>query len=195
MNDRFFVLIYGTSIKGKDFTHFSSYHNVQDVVDLVRDWLERFCGMDCYTPQEEAALRAANGGELPETAFLCPEVTTPAELARYNGFYNYESLGQFNLFLTPVYDTLTAKQFRVGMNREFGIDKDFSAPAERLWTHLDDFVNSFSDPDLDYTEAEEDIRNFLVRGGFALFNDEAPGRQEIFVIPEGGFAPIDDPTV
>ena len=46
MNDRFFVLIYGTSIKGKDFTHFSSYHNVQDVVDLVRDWLERFCGMD-----------------------------------------------------------------------------------------------------------------------------------------------------
>ena len=42
MNDRFFVLIYGTSIKGKDFTHFSSYHNVQDVVDLVRDWLERF---------------------------------------------------------------------------------------------------------------------------------------------------------
>ena len=75
MNDRFFVLIYGTSIKGKDFTHFSSYHNVQDVVDLVRDWLERFCGMDCYTPQEEAALRAANGGELPETAFLCPATT------------------------------------------------------------------------------------------------------------------------
>ena len=35
MNDRFFVLIYGTSIKGKDFTHFSSYHNVQDVVDLA----------------------------------------------------------------------------------------------------------------------------------------------------------------
>ena len=94
-----------------------------------------------------------------------------------------------------MYDTLTAKQFRVGMNREFGIDKDFSAPAERLWAHLDDFVNSFSDPDLDYTEAEEDIRNFLVRGGFALFNDEAPGRQEIFVIPEGGFAPIDDPSV
>ena len=76
-----------------------------------------------------------------------------------------------------------------------GSDPDFSAPAERLWAHLDDFVNSFSDPDLDYTEAEEDIRNFLVRGGFALFNDEAPGRQEIFVIPKGGFAPIDDPTV
>ena len=100
-----------------------------------------------------------------------------------------------HLFLTPVYDTLTAKQFRVGMNREFGIDKDFSAPAERLWAHLDDFVNSFSDPDLDYTEAEEDIRNFLVRGGFALFNDEAPGRQEIFVIPKEGFGPIDDPTI
>ena len=95
-----------------------------------------------------------------------------------------------------MYDTLTAKQFRVGMNREFGIDKDFSAPAERLWAHLDDFVNSFSDPDLDYTEAEEDIRNFLVRGGFALFNDEAPGRLTGDLRdPRGGFAPIDDPTV
>ena len=80
------------------------------------------------------------------------------------------------------------------MNREFGIDKDFSPPAERLWANLDVFVRSFEDPQLDYAEAEEDIRNFLVRGGFALFNDEMPGRQEIFVNPKEGFGPIDDPT-
>ena len=195
MNDRFFVLIYGTSIKGKDFIRFSSHHDVQEVVDIVNDWLERSCGMDCYPKSQEAALRAANGGELPETAFLCPEVKTPQDLTKYNGFYDYESLGMFNLFLTPVYDTLTAKQFRVGMNREFGIDKDFSAPAERLWANLDVFVRSFEEPELDYAEAEEDIRSFLVRGGFALFNDEMPGRQEIFVIPKEGFGPIDDPTI
>ena len=195
MNDRFFVLIYGTSIKGKDFTRFSSHHDVQEVVDIVNDWLEKSCGMDCYPKAQEAELRAANGGALPETAFLCPEVNTPQDLVKYNGFYDYESLGMFNLFLTPVYDTLTAKQFRVGMNREFGIDKDFSAPAERLWANLDVFVRSFEEPELDYAEAEEDIRNFLVRGGFALFNDEMPGRQEIFVIPREGFGPIDDPTI
>ena len=195
MNDRFFVLIYGTSIKGKDFTRFASHHDVQEVVDIVNDWLEKSCGMDCYPKAQEAELRAANGGALPETAFLCPEVNTPQDLVKYNGFYDYESLGMFNLFLTPVYDTLTAKQFRVGMNREFGIDKDFSPPAERLWANLEVFVRSFEDPQLDYAEAEEDIRNFLVRGGFALFNDEMPGRQEIFVIPKEGFGPIDDPTI
>ena len=195
MNDRFFVLIYGTSIKGKDFTRFASHHDVQEVVDIVNDWLEKSCGMDCYPKAQEAELRAANGGALPETAFLCPEVNTPQDLVKYNGFYDYESLGMFNLFLTPVYDTLTAKQFRVGMNREFGIDKDFSPPAERLWANLDVFVHSFEDPQLDYAEAEEDIRNFLVRGGFALFTDEMPGRQEIFVIPKEGFGPIDDPTI
>ena len=79
MNDRFFVLIYGTSIKGKDFTHFSSYHNVQDVVDLVRDWLERFCGMDCYTPRREAA-------SAPPTAGSCrkPPSSAPRSPPRRN---------------------------------------------------------------------------------------------------------------
>ena len=37
-------------------------------------------------------------------------------------FYDYESLGMFNLFLTPVYDTESARQFRASMNKEFGID-------------------------------------------------------------------------
>ena len=111
-------------------------------------------------------LREANGGQLPETAFLCPEVREPADLAKYNGFYDYESLGMFNLFLTPVYDTESARQFRASMNKEFGIDQEYSGRADRLLAHLETFVNSFSDPGLDYTEAEEAIRTFLVQGGF-----------------------------
>ena len=93
---------------------------------MVKEWLEKACCMDCYPAAEEAALREANGGQLPETAFLCPEVREPADLAKYNGFYDYESLGMFNLFLTPVYDTESARQFRASMNKEFGIDQEYS---------------------------------------------------------------------
>ena len=164
MGDHFFLLMYATSGEERNVTRFTSYRRVEDAVAMVKEWLEKACCMDCYPAAEEAALREANGGQLPETAFLCPEVREPADLAKYNGFYDYESLGMFNLFLTPVYDTET-------------------------------FVNSISDPDLDYTEAEEAIRTFLVQGGFPLFDPEEEGASDIFVIPEGGFAPNEDPTV
>ena len=120
MNDHFFVLMYATSGEERNVTRFASYTNVQDVVDMVNDWLTKCCYMDCYLPgEQEETLKAQNGGKLPETAFQCPEVKTPADLEKYNGFYDYESLGMFNLFLTPVYDTATAKKFCGGMNKEF----------------------------------------------------------------------------
>ena len=46
-----------------------------------------------------------------------------------------------------------------------------------------------------YPAAEEAIRTFLVQGGFPLFDPEEEGASDIFVIPEGGFAPNEDPTV
>ena len=195
MGDHFFLLMYATSGEERNVTRFTSYRRVEDAVAMVKEWLEKACCMDCYPAAEEAALREANGGQLPETAFLCPEVREPADLAKYNGFYDYESLGMFNLFLTPVYDTVSARQFRASMNKEFGIDQEYSGRADRLLAHLETFVNSFSDPDLDYTEAEEAIRTFLVQGGFPLFDPEEEGASYIFVIPEGGFAPNEDPTV
>ena len=196
MREHFFVLMYATSGEERNVTRFASYHDVNEVVAMVDDWLSKACCMDCYRPgPEEEALRAANGGQLPETAFCCPVVETPADLVKYNGFYDYESLGMFNLFLTPVYDLATARQFRGSMNKEFEIDKEFSERADRLLSQLDTMVNSFADPDLDYQEAEEAIRTFLVQGGFPLFDEEGEGTSDIFVIPAGGFAPTDDPTV
>ena len=171
MGDHFFLLMYATSGEERNVTRFTSYRRVEDAVAMVKEWLEKACCMDCYPAAE------------------------PADLAKYNGFYDYESLGMFNLFLTPVYDTESARQFRASMNKEFGIDQEYSGRADRLLAHLETFVNSFSDPDLDYTEAEEAIRTFLVQGGFPLFDPEEEGASDIFVIPEGGFAPNEDPTV
>ena len=97
--------------------------------------------MDCYTPRREAALRAANGGERRKPPSSAPEVTTPAELARYNGFLQLREPGAVQPLPSPRCMTpLTAKQFRVGMNREFGIDKDFQRPRPSAsgptWTTL-----------------------------------------------------------
>lgn len=196
MNDHFFVLMYATSGEERNVTRFASYTNVQDVVDMVNDWLTKCCYMDCYLPgEQEETLKAQNGGELPETAFQCPEVKTPADLEKYNGFYDYESLGMFNLFLTPVYDTATAKKFCGGMNKEFGIDQEYSDQADRMLEHMDTLVKSFEEPGTDYAAAEEAIRTFLMQGGFSLFDEFGEEVPDTIVIPAGGFQKIDDPTV
>lgn len=78
MGDHFFLLMYATSGEERNVTRFTSYRRVEDAVAMVKEWLEKACCMDCYPAAEEAALREANGGQLPETAFLCPEVREPA---------------------------------------------------------------------------------------------------------------------
>ena len=94
MNDHFFVLMYATSGEERNVTRFASYTNVQDVVDMVNDWLTKFCYMDCYLPgEQEETLKAQNGGELPETAFQCPEVKTPADLRNTTAFMTTRAWG------------------------------------------------------------------------------------------------------
>ena len=101
----------------------------------------------------------------------------------------------FNLFLTPVYDVATAKKFCGGMNKEFGIDQEYSDRADRMLEHMDTLVKSFEKPGTDYAAAEEAIRTFLVQGGFSLFDDLGEEVPDTIVIPAGGFQKIDDPTI
>lgn len=172
MSDHFFVLMYATSIEEREVTRFQSYHDVNDVVKMVNEWLEFHCAVDCIPASQEAEVRAKNGGELPEMAFVCPEVKEPKDLAQYNGFYDYESMGVFNIFLTPVYDKASALKFRGGMLKEFGIDQEYSERSDRMMAHLETFVNSFEDPSIDYSEAEKAIYDIIMKGGFDLFGDD-----------------------
>lgn len=101
----------------------------------------------------------------------------------------------FNLFLTPVYDTATAKKFCGSMNKEFGIDQEYSDRADQMLGHMDTLVKSFEEPGTDYAAAEEAIRTFLMQGGFSLFDEFGEEVPDTIVIPAGGFQKIDDPTV
>lgn len=189
MGKHFFVLMYGTNEFEKNVTKFQSFHHLDEVTKMVSDWLEQACGMECVPHGREEAVREANGGVLPEMAFLCPEVRQPGDLAQYNGFYDYEGIGVFSLFLTPVYDHATAVKFRGGMIKEFGIDQDLSEEADRMMELLDLFVASFDEEGLDYAPAEEGIWNFLMMGGFSLFGDGEGSPECSIVDASGGFHP------
>ncbi len=191
MGHHFFMLMYATSGNERNETRFQSFTKVEDAVSMVQIWLKNYCSMDCVPVEQEAQLREKNGGTLPEDVFLCPAVKEPKDLEQYNGFYNYESLGVFNLFLTPVYDTASAKKFKGGMIKEFGIDQEYSDRADRMLANLNTFVASFEDESLDYAEAEKEIAKFLLQGGFDLF-DFGEYVPDTIVIPGGSNAQFHD---
>lgn len=64
--------MYATSGEERNVTRFTSYRRVEDAVAMVKEWLEKACCMDCYPAAEEAALREANGGQLPGDGFPVP---------------------------------------------------------------------------------------------------------------------------
>ena len=183
MSEHFFVLMYATSGNERSITRFQSYRSLEEAISVIHEWLEKTCAMDLVPAAKEAEVREANGGELPESAFVVPEVREPKDLVKYNGFYDYESLGVFNLFLTPVYDHDTAERFKNGMNKEFGIDQEWSDRADRMMEQLKVFVSSFDDPAVDFTEAEEAMRTFLVQGGFSLFDGMGEETPDTIVLP------------
>lgn len=185
MHKGFYMLMLATSGNERNENHFEHYKNVEQAEALVQDWLRRYCGMEVIPFGGEEAVRKANDGKLPEDAFLCPEVKIPQDLPKYNGFYNYGSLGVFNLFLTPVYDKETAQRFCSGMNKEYEIDQEFSERSDRMMEHLRTFENSFEDETVDAAGAVEAIRTFLLQGGFSLF-DFGEAVPEMVVLPSDG---------
>lgn len=187
MKDGFYMLMLATSGNERNETKFEHYQDVKEAEAMVQDWLKRYCGMEVIPYGQESAVRAANDGRLPEDAFLCPQVETPKDLTKYNGFYDYESLGVFNLFLTPVCDKTDARRFCNGMNKEYEIDKEFSERSDKMLEQMETFVRAFEDESVDVSEAEEAIRTFLLQGGFSLF-DFGDGASDVVYLPSDGGA-------
>lgn len=186
MKDRFYMLMLATSGNERNETKFECYQDVKEAEAVVQDWLMRYCGMEVIPYGQEEAVRAANDGKLPEDAFLCPQVEKPQDLVKYNGFYDYESLGVFNVFLTPVCDKDDAQRFCSGMNKEYEIDQEFSERADRMMEQLHTFVRSFEDDSVDAGEAVDAIRTFLLQGGFPLFDFGEGGIPDTVVLPSDG---------
>ena len=145
------------------------FPNVQVGKAYIEDWLTKKCGMDCYCSEAEGqALAEEHGGALPETAFSCPKVLESADLQQYSGFYHYGSLGSFHIFVTAIYDGVSARRFRMGAVQEFKLDQIFSEEADDMIEMLEVLERSFTE-DVDYTEALEKVDRLIRQNGLIGF--------------------------
>ena len=181
MNDRFFVLMQAMSGNDRHETRFEEFTSLADAEAMVQDWMSRYMAVDCIPHDQVEAVRAENGGTLPEMMFPCPKVEKPQDLMGYYGYYNLGGLGLiFHVFLTVVDDEASALRFRGVMNREYRIDTEYSVRADKMLGHLNTLVNCFKEPGKDITEDVEAIRDFWKKDGFNPF--EVP--EEYFEIED-----------
>ncbi|MBQ2925298.1 MAG: hypothetical protein IJE03_00535 [Ruminiclostridium sp.] len=172
MNDRFFVLMQAMSGNDRHETRFEEYHSLAEAEAMVQGWMSRYMAVDCIPHDQVEAVRAENGGILPEMMFPCPKVEKPQDLMDYNGYYNLGGLGLiFHVFLTVVDDEASALRFRGVMNREFRIDTEYSDRADKMLRHLNNLVSCFQEggEEKDITEDVDAIRDFWKRDGFNPF--------------------------
>ena len=174
MRTDYFVLMNASGVTSNEkvVTRFRRLRTIEEAEKMVWDWLECFLDIRCVPEAQEAELRKSHYGMLPEDVFICPTVETPADLTKYNDFYDLGGLGRiFNILLEPVYDGESARQVCSDIDREYGISGKSSEEGRRMKACLDAFLQSFeSDAPVD-PEAEEALMSFIERGGFSIIGD------------------------
>ena len=171
MRNDYFVLMNASGVTSNEkvVTRFRRFHAIQDAERMVKEWLEYFLDVRCVPAQEEEELRKAHYGMLPEDVFICPAVETPADLTKYNDFYDLGGLGRiFNILLEPIYDAESARQVCNDIDKEYGISGKSSEEGGRMKACLDSFLHAFeTDAPVD-DEVEESLMSFIERGGFSI---------------------------
>ncbi|MBP1758066.1 MAG: hypothetical protein H6Q61_315 [Firmicutes bacterium] len=169
MSDHMFLCIQKINQSDQGGSNLLCFPGAVEADAHIRDWLEKACGMECYRgPVEEARLKEENGGELPELAFACPEVYSPSDLERYNGYYSYGSVGTFHLFVMAIYDEATARRFMGEAIREFDLNKVLSDEADEMIEMLEILRDSFLGT-ADYHMALEKVGVLIRENGLPLF--------------------------
>lgn len=170
MSNRFFVVMQAMSGNDRHETRFQSFTSLQEAEAMIQGWMTRYMAIDCIPADQVEEVEKANGGELPDGAFACPEVKVPKDLMKYSGYHNAGGLGYlFNMFIYVADDKESALKFRGDLNREYRIDTEYSARADRMLGYLNTFVESFEHPELDVAEAEAAILDFMKKDGFNPF--------------------------
>ena len=169
MNDHIFLCMHATNQENIGSSSILAFSNMQEADRHIQSWLAYSCGMDCYRgAEEEAKLRSDNQGEIPESAFSCPDLEKPSDLEKYNGYYYYGPLGSFQLFVMAIYDEISAVKFRKDTIKEYELDKIFSEEADEMIDMLDVLVQSFQET-VAYTTALEKVNLLLKNEGLSLF--------------------------
>ncbi len=175
MRDDYFVLMNASGVTSNEkvMTRFRRFHTLEEAEKMIQDWLEYFLDVRCVPESEEAALRKEHYGMLPEDVFICPEVHSPADLTRYNNYYDLGGLGRiFNIMLSPIYDAESARQVCKDIDQDYGISGKSSEKGKRIKACLDSIQNSFVENGPVDPQAEEELMAFIERGGFSIIGDD-----------------------
>ena len=171
MRNDYYVLMNASGVTSNEkvVTRFRRFRTISEAEQMIKEWLEYFLDVQCVPAQEEETLRKEHYGMLPEDVFVCPAVETPADLTRYNDFYDLGGLGRiFNILLEPAYDAESARRVCSDIDREYGISGKSSEEGRRIKACLDAFLHAFeSDAPVD-PDAEEALMAFIERGGFSI---------------------------
>lgn len=171
MRSDYFVLMNASGVTSNEkvVTRFRRFQTMEEAEAMIRDWLEYFLDVRCVPESQEAELRKTHYGMLPEDVFLCPTVEKPADLVKYNDFYDLGGLGRiFNILLSPVYDGESARRVCSDIDQEYGISGKSSEEGRRIKASLDAFLIAFQQDAPVDSEVEETLMEFIERGGFSI---------------------------
>ena len=174
MRDDYFVLMNASGVTSNEkvVTRFRRFRTMAEAEKMVWDWLEYFLDVRCVPESEEAALRKDHYGMLPEDVFICPTVEQPADLTKYNDFYDLGGLGRiFNILLSPIYDAESARQVCHDIDQDYGISGKSSQQGRRMKEYLDSFLKAFEEDAPVDEETEEALMSFIERGGFSIIGE------------------------
>ena len=171
MRDDYFVLMNASGVTSNEkvVTRFRRFRTMAEAETMVKDWLEYFLDVRCVPESQEEALRKDHYGMLPEDVFICPTVEQPADLTKYNDFYDLGGLGRiFNILLEPIYDGESARQVCHDIDQEYGISGKSSEQGRKMKACLDAFLHSFEADEPVEPAVEEELMSFIERGGFSI---------------------------
>ncbi len=175
MRTDYFVLMNASGVTSNEkvVTRFRRFQTMEQAEAMVKDWLEYFLDVRCVPESQEEELRKSHYGMLPEDVFICPTVKEPADLVKYNDFYDLGGLGRiFNILLEPVYDGASARQVCGDIDREYGISGKSSEKGRTMKAHLDAFLAAFEADTPVPPETEEALMAFIERGGFSIIGED-----------------------
>lgn len=174
MRSDYFVLMNASGVTSNEkvVTRFRRFQTMAEAETMVKDWLEYFLDVRCVPERQEKELRDSHYGMLPEDVFLCPAIEKPADLTKYNDFYDLGGLGRiFNIQLSPIYDGESARLVCHDIDQEYGISGKSSEQGRRMKAHLDAFLKAFEEDRPVDSETEEALMAFIERGGFSIIGE------------------------
>lgn len=163
MEDHFFVHFKAMNQTGEKINKFMYFreNEIKEAEAYIQDWLTTKCKLNCISEGAE------NGAQKEET-FVCPAVTVPADLEKYNE----QHVEGIDFLVEPIYNVTTARQFKNTTMGEYNLDITFTPMSDEMSAILTGVKESF-DPrycaSVNMDNVIRFVNQLLTQGGLSKF--------------------------